>query len=175
MSYEGYYQCICENGHRFDYDVHNEENCECGAKTVFSNSVDQTNGYEEGYVSDEDWEKFRISSPDVTPPIYNIPTDEEIESLRTYIIESKLDSEDVRVYCKNGKLVITSFGEYVKQARENLNLSKRELARRAKISPSFVIQIEKNKKPLPERFWDQYIEVLKLDRQKMEMLSKKRR
>lgn len=175
MSYKGYYQCICENGHRFDYDVHNRENCECGAKAVFSNSVDQTNGYEEGYVSDKDWEKFRISSEDVKSPIYNIPTDEEIESLRTYIVKSKLGKEDVRAYCKNGKFVITTFGEYIKQARENLGLSKRELSRKVEINSSFIVQIEKNDKSLPLRFWPKYIEVLKLDRQKMEMLNKKRR
>lgn len=172
MSYEGYYQCICEKGHRFDVDVYNKESCPCGSKTVVFNSVDETNGYDVGYIIEEDWDKFKIK--EITDDnIYLIPTKEHLEEIRTYIIELK-NGKITRAYCNSQKLVITSFGEYVKQARENLKLTKKEFARQVDISASFVIQIEKNKKPLPIRYWDKYVSVLKLDREKMKYFHERR-
>ena len=44
MSFEGYYQRICTNGHPFTTDVYVDEECECGAPTLKSHMVDQTNG-----------------------------------------------------------------------------------------------------------------------------------
>ena len=48
MSFEGYYQVLCENGHLNTWDVYSspEENirCHCGKKFVWKNLVDQTNG-----------------------------------------------------------------------------------------------------------------------------------
>jgi len=50
MSYEGYSELLCENGHYEAHDVHAVEgsakNCTCGAKWKWYHSVDQTNGVE---------------------------------------------------------------------------------------------------------------------------------
>ena len=50
MSFEGYYEYICERKHRFSCDVYSDSddsNCpHCGGKKAFSHLVDQTNGYE---------------------------------------------------------------------------------------------------------------------------------
>ena len=45
MSFEGYYQCICENGHYFEIDVNEErDKCvDCFSPIVFKNIVDETN------------------------------------------------------------------------------------------------------------------------------------
>lgn len=50
MSFEGYYEKLCSNGHRrvFDaldyiYDDSSPEPCSCGAQFVFSHLVDETN------------------------------------------------------------------------------------------------------------------------------------
>lgn len=47
MSFEGYYQKICENGHLTHEDVYapESETCvTCGKKFIFKNLVDTTNG-----------------------------------------------------------------------------------------------------------------------------------
>lgn len=48
MSFEGYYQALCENGHYCGGDCymfsHGEPCAECGAKIKWWNLVDQTNG-----------------------------------------------------------------------------------------------------------------------------------
>jgi len=58
MSFEGYYQNLCSNGHYWTEDVYGEnyETCpRCGKETVWSNLVDVTNGsYEEGCEWDEE-------------------------------------------------------------------------------------------------------------------------
>lgn len=50
MSFEGYYQVLCENGHLYLLDIWDEDitlntyKCKfCGAKKAFSHTVDQTN------------------------------------------------------------------------------------------------------------------------------------
>jgi len=44
MSYEGYVQAICANGHLNEYSRYCVPTCvDCKAKLVWSNSVDQTN------------------------------------------------------------------------------------------------------------------------------------
>lgn len=58
MSYEGYYQYICPNGHYWAEDVYgpNFKRClTCGELRVWSNSVDTTNGSweEDGPFDDE--------------------------------------------------------------------------------------------------------------------------
>ena len=57
MSYEGYEQHICANGHRFDmpcgyqyWEAEEAPKCGCGAKSVWYNPVDQTNGDDWGYI-----------------------------------------------------------------------------------------------------------------------------
>ena len=46
MSYEGYEQAICENGHYQEVDAYFScENCRtCGAPIKWTNSVEETNG-----------------------------------------------------------------------------------------------------------------------------------
>jgi len=46
MSYEGYSQYWCKNGHYWEHDcMERDDVCNhCGEKAVFENSVDQTNG-----------------------------------------------------------------------------------------------------------------------------------
>ena len=48
MSFEGYYQVLCENGHYTAFDVFDEpekQECGiCGASRAWENLVDQTNG-----------------------------------------------------------------------------------------------------------------------------------
>ncbi len=55
MSFEGRYQQWCKNGHYQEYDVY-EIDAEkmicslCGAKIVFQNMIDDTNGGEQGKI-----------------------------------------------------------------------------------------------------------------------------
>lgn len=47
MSFEGYYQLLCKNGHTTSIDcyVHDDEmKCHCGENFVWKNLVDVTNG-----------------------------------------------------------------------------------------------------------------------------------
>lgn len=58
MSYEGYEQCICANGHYFTVNAlsvvdYNPKCYSCNAKAVWTNSVDQTQGDEYGYIPQE--------------------------------------------------------------------------------------------------------------------------
>lgn len=105
MSYEGYSQNICEFGHRFDtpdlYHLEEEPLCpHCGHKIVLANAVDETNGDNVGYISDEDWNKF-LHTPKKTEKCnlghehvleeatYLIPSDEELKALRQMIVDWK--------------------------------------------------------------------------------------
>lgn len=50
MSYEGYEELLCGNGHYFAHDCYGDapETCpRCGAPWAYSHGVDQTNGYDE--------------------------------------------------------------------------------------------------------------------------------
>lgn len=63
MSFEGYYQILCENGHYFEYDVYSNFGIdnygfwkcpECNSRLAWYNLVDETNSEE------EDWCDNRI-------------------------------------------------------------------------------------------------------------------
>lgn len=95
MSYEGYDQCLCGNGHLFEQDCYNECNCDCGSPTHFLNSVDNTNGDDVGIILSSDWKKFLISEEKsqtcnlghvhVTHrAIYRIPKADELVGIRSY-------------------------------------------------------------------------------------------
>jgi endogenous inhibitor of DNA gyrase (YacG/DUF329 family) len=100
MSYEGYSQLLCLNGHLFhcnniyNYDDTSDKKCPtCGAQVIFENDVDQTNNPRDGYI---DFEKhFLIEKAfgkmcdmghwhQTEPAKYRIPTKEEVESFREY-------------------------------------------------------------------------------------------
>lgn len=80
MSYEGYEQHICANGHRYD-GMWNpvaalRDQCPCGAKSAWHNNVDQTRGEEYGYIPPEEFAKLLIAEAgDVT---FRIPKFREL-------------------------------------------------------------------------------------------------
>lgn len=111
MSYEGYSQNICQNGHKFNSGSfwNDPPLCSiCKAEIAFANSVDDTNCDAYGFISDEDWNKLLISPQKIEKcnlghehvivhAIYRIPTDKEVDRFRTYIVEWK-DNSPVRRY-----------------------------------------------------------------------------
>jgi len=119
MSYEGYTQNLCESGHRFNLDAHwwfaKEPTCpHCGLRICWSNDVDQTNCYDEGYISEEDWQKF-LHTPEVTEvcnlghthviqqATYLVPSNEEAQKVRTVIVSwtGEDDRTPIRKYLKD--------------------------------------------------------------------------
>lgn len=104
MSYEGYVQCICLNGHRFDWwDIYScqEPICDfCKAKAAFSNSVDQTNGEDVGYIHEESFiDNFLVTEEVIEtcehcghkerkePKVFRIPSKKEAEPYRTILVD----------------------------------------------------------------------------------------
>ncbi|KKM81994.1 hypothetical protein LCGC14_1324030 [marine sediment metagenome] len=87
MSYEGYSQHICANGHQFDNDCYADHNkCHCGADSVFCNMVDDTNYYQDGIIPDWEWKKLELTPAKVEEcnlghkhlvefPTYKVPED----------------------------------------------------------------------------------------------------
>lgn len=98
MSFEGYVQAICANGHLFTYDVYDKTSCyECGAKAVRENLVDTTNGADEGYIDEDLMSAFLITSA-----TYIIPSDAAWERIKAQargsapaLVESALPDEDI--------------------------------------------------------------------------------
>lgn len=103
MSYEGYEQCICSNGHYFERDCfdHNGVCPVCLAKSTWWNGVDQTNGPDQGAVPMEVLkEKFLLSEEQINTcdhchaskvianAIFRIPTFEETVPLCVYTEET---------------------------------------------------------------------------------------
>jgi ferredoxin len=99
MSYEGYEQLICKNGHYFEnYDTYNyEASCPiCQEKAAWNNQVDQTNGGNQGIIFQADLKRFikeeakKETCPtcshckEIAPAVYRIPTKEETYPLQRY-------------------------------------------------------------------------------------------
>ena len=98
MSYEGYTQCICQNGHYFERDCFTTwGGCpQCNTAPAWNNEVDQTNGPDQGRIPIKMlMEKFLQQSGiqqrcnlghlhQVTPDIYRIPDKCETDPLRTF-------------------------------------------------------------------------------------------
>jgi len=101
MSYEGYEQHLCQNGHLYQTtdsyhwnDSGDNGNCtECQAPSAFVNAVDDTNCDAFGIITDAEWEKLLIAPAvhdpcptchhvKITPACYQVPQDPE--SLRHY-------------------------------------------------------------------------------------------
>lgn len=103
MSYEGYEQHICQNGHRFDTGCGDwmDESVEacpiCQALSVWWNGVDDTNCDECGVI--RDWDSLLLTAQQtevcnlghthVTKhATYRVPNEEEAEALRVYRTQS---------------------------------------------------------------------------------------
>ena len=118
MSYEGYVQVLCANGHyhSFDENYDSDETVECpdcGANIVWRNRVDDTNGESYGKVPMGVLEVLRevrevtkevidgrhVQTTRVVAGVYRIPTPEETKKLRTYCSEDS----DYPVYLVGGK------------------------------------------------------------------------
>jgi hypothetical protein len=110
MSYEGYTQNICPNGHQFiTSPYYGESKCPiCGEGAGWSNEVDQTNGDEYGYIdlsqfslvpekveSEVETRQVWVESAGrfyeqaivrkvIHSGVYRIPTEEETKAARTY-------------------------------------------------------------------------------------------
>ena len=119
MSYEGYEQHICKSGHRFDtYDIYSleEASCFCGEKSAYMNSVDQTNGGDVGFITQESFNTLLVSptktetcaccghTKQLEPAVYRIPTKSEMSKYRT-----------ISIFGADGECQIISLEEYDSQ------------------------------------------------------------
>ena len=119
MSYEGYEQYICQNGHAWtedcSYSFEEEDRvCPiCQAKQAWYNAVDDTNGESCGYI---DMEKLLVKpavvktcnlgcAHVVEPSIYRIPSKQESALLQTY------QDEGVWKPCKDDAFRILYLGD----------------------------------------------------------------
>jgi len=110
MSYEGFDQYICKNGHYYFYGAgyfDDVPNCPyCGAESAFCNSVDQTNGPPQGELKyPKDFEHLLLSpaanetcdhcghTKRISEAVYRAPTGEEMEPYRHYYHEEMSDGE----------------------------------------------------------------------------------
>lgn len=103
MSYEGYEQYICANGHYSEADAYCSPSlCPvCGSETGWHNRVDETNGDSVGIIPLELLnEKFLISAEDTKicnlghqhitqHAIYRVPSAKETKPLQHYYINNK--------------------------------------------------------------------------------------
>ena len=55
-----------------------------------------------------------------------------------------------------------SFGEYVKQRREILNLTLKDFAAKVKISPAYLCDIEKGNRRPPEKYLQEFAQALEI-------------
>jgi hypothetical protein len=107
MSYQGYEQNLCKNGHYSTADryMFSDHVCPiCQGEIVWCNLVDETNPPgPQGEIPMEKLEQFIIKSQvievchtcqhskEISPAIYRIPSPEETESLRVYL---KVEDDD---------------------------------------------------------------------------------
>lgn len=106
MSYEGYEQLLCKNGHYHTADCRDDgmsrdPNCipfnsvkcpDCGAEFVWMNSVDDTNCDEQGYI---DIDLFQIRHA----VFVTTPKGREIYTEAVYRIPSKEETHKARLHC----------------------------------------------------------------------------
>ncbi len=98
MSFEGYEQLICKNGHYRIFDVYFvSETCDCGAPWAMINIVDETNGTSDGIIPRDTLDSWIIKpaiektcphcghTKQVSEAIYRIPSEEERQSSRVYV------------------------------------------------------------------------------------------
>lgn len=117
MSYKGYVQAICENGHRYDFEAYESDAvCPvCKGRPSFENGVDNTNGCSHGHVLSEEWDRFLLGVETVVtcnlghPHVvqhatYRIPTKEELKPLRCWCFHKGAGS-GVWFRCATGEVV----------------------------------------------------------------------
>lgn len=98
MSYEGYRQIICANGHLYERDRHDTSVCSCGTLAAWSNSVDQTNGPDVGAIPQEEFDRVCLVTPAIAETcghcgafrvtakaVYRPPTLEETQAMRRVV------------------------------------------------------------------------------------------
>lgn len=115
MSYEGYEDRLCKNGHHWQKDVHGGHNVcpHCRKKAVWANSVDQTNCEDVGLITPKGWESLLIQpektetcghcnhTKTIEPARYRIPSEEEMKKLR-----------HMRITKDNGRTELMNLYEY---------------------------------------------------------------
>jgi len=96
MSFEGYTQRICKNGHYYEADVYQtEQSCpHCKAEAAWENLVDQTNCEDAGLISRDQIIAMLLDKGPVLcrcecghshtkeQAVFKIPTPEEVQQLR---------------------------------------------------------------------------------------------
>lgn len=93
MSWEGYEQCLCTNGHYFISGPHNPHNCpDCECFAVFINTVDDTNCDSFGEIPLEALQQVAAAVTEtcshcghvklIASPRYRVPTADEQKHLR---------------------------------------------------------------------------------------------
>lgn len=102
MSYEGYCQSLCKNGHLSNSDpFQSEDVCpSCQEEIVWSNSVDETNCNGVGYIPMDQFkikdvvvETCNLGHTHITKEaVYRFPSAQETEEARTYRYDDKVGS-----------------------------------------------------------------------------------
>jgi hypothetical protein len=102
MSYEGFEQCICTDGHRFDHPCtygNDDYVCHCGKLAAWMNAVDQTNNAGDGIIPDEAFEQLLLTPEVVVTCVtcqhaavtqeatYRAPTQEELRAMRRCLVQ----------------------------------------------------------------------------------------
>lgn len=98
MSYQGFAQCLCSQGHLYEINAYEtNDNCPiCQSECVFYNGVDDTNGEMSGYIPDTIWQKLIISpmvqktcdlghTHIITYATYKVPAKEDLSKIRYFL------------------------------------------------------------------------------------------
>ncbi len=124
MSYEGYDQCLCKNGHLSEFDCsasyydEDDRKCpNCGEEIVFTNSVDQTNGEYYGKILDLTWLHLQISP--AKEEVCNLGHTHVMEEAR-YRVPTKEELNRFRMWYDSGSNTWKEVVEYYRRYLEEL-------------------------------------------------------
>lgn len=89
MSFEGYYQVLCENGHYeevdcYDFDTSMWQCPECGGHSIYQHLIDQTNGD-----GDEQRVEFEIEAKEILEVCPTCGMERVVEPIRFKLPEEK--------------------------------------------------------------------------------------